>query len=125
MKLTHLPTALLLVALTAHAQESPVPRAFDVASVKPNLSGDFRRAIGPGLGGRFQALNNTLRELVTYAYGIDMARAALQITGGPSWMDSARFDIDAVAPGGAATPAEAREMVRVLLAERFKLQARR
>ena len=102
-----------------------MPRTFDVASVKPNTSGDFRRAIGPGPGGRFQALNNTLRELVTYAYGVDMARAGLQVAGGPSWMDSDRFDIDAVAPGGAATPAEAREMVRTLLAERFKLQARR
>ena len=125
MKLAQLSAALVLIALTAQAQESATPRAFEVASVKPNLSGDFRRAIGPGPGGRFQALNNTLRELVTYAYGVDMARAGLQITGGPPWMDSLRFDIDAVAPGGAATPVEAREMVRALLAERFKLQARR
>ena len=69
-----------------------------------------------------QALNTTLRELVTYAYGVDMARAGLQIAGGPDWMDRDRFDIDARAPGGAATPSE---MVRALLAERFKLQARR
>jgi uncharacterized protein (TIGR03435 family) len=118
------------VALTAGVpasggQERTISLAFDVASVKRNESGDFRRAIGPGPGGRFQALNNTLRELVTYAYGVDMARAALQIAGGPPWMDRDRFDIDAVAPGGASTPAEAREMVRTLLAERFKLQVRR
>lgn len=99
--------------------------AFEVASVKPNNSGTFIRAIGPGPGGRFQALNNTLRELVTFAFGVDMARAGLQITGGPPWLDRDRFDVDAVAPGGAATPAEIREMVGTLLVDRFKLRAHR
>jgi uncharacterized protein (TIGR03435 family) len=108
----------------ARAQDVPAVRAFDAASVKPNTSGDFRKAIGPSPGGRFQALNNTLRELVSYGYGVDMARAGLQITGGPPWMDRDHFDIDAVAPAG-ATPADAREMVRALLADRFKLQVQR
>ena len=127
MKITQLLLGCAVVAGGAgvHAQDAPTSRAFDVASVKPNTSGDFRRAIGPGPGGRFQALNNTLRELVTYAYGVDMARAGLQIAGGPEWMDRDRFDIDARAPGGAATPVEMREMVRALLDERFKLRARR
>ena len=127
MKLACLAAGVIVAACSvpAAAQDTALPRAFEVASVKPNTSGDFRRAIGPGPGGRFQALNNTLRELVTYAYGVDMARASLQIAGGPPWMDRDRFDIDAVAPGGAATPAEARDMVRTLLTERFKLQARR
>ena len=111
-------------SLTLLAQ-SPAAPAFDVASVRPNTSGDFRRAIGPGPGGRFQSLNNTLRALVAYAYGVDMARADLQVTGGPSWTDRDRFDIDATAPGGSATPAQAREMLRTLLAERFKLLAHR
>jgi uncharacterized protein (TIGR03435 family) len=110
---------------TAAWAQAPASPAFDVASVKPNVSGDFRRAIGPAPGGRFQALNNTLRELVTFAYGVDMARAALQVAGGPPWMDRDRFDIDAIAPGGSATPAETRGMVRTLLADRFKLVAHR
>jgi uncharacterized protein (TIGR03435 family) len=108
---------------TVAAQSAPPP-TFDVASVKPNNSGDFRRAIGPGPGGRFQALNNTLRELVTYAFGVDMSRANLQISGGPTWMDREKFDIDAVAPAG-STPAQIRDMVQALLVERFKLQAHR
>jgi uncharacterized protein (TIGR03435 family) len=115
----------LACGVAARAQDAPALQAFEVASIKPNTSGDFRKAIGPGPGGRFQALNNSLRELVTFAYGVDMTRAALQIAGGPAWMDRDRFDIDAVAPGGTAGPAEAREMLRTLLAERFKLQARR
>jgi hypothetical protein len=100
---------LVAAASRADAPEPPPTRAFDVASVEPNNSGDFRRSIGPGPGGRFQALNNTLRELVTYAYGADMARAGLQIAGGPSWMDRERVDVDAVAQGGALTPAESRD----------------
>jgi uncharacterized protein (TIGR03435 family) len=107
------------------ATQPPGSATFEVASVKPNNSGDFRRAIGPGPGGRFQAQNNTLQELVSYAYGVDMSRAGLQITGGPPWLDRDRFDVDAVAPGGSTTPAQAREMVRALLSERFKLQAHR
>src|SRR5262245_9978823 len=101
MKLTSLAVAMSLAAVSlVHAQAAAAPvRAFEVASVRPNTSGDFRRAIGPGPGGRFQALNNTLRELVTFAYGVDMARAGLQIAGGPPWIDRDRFDIDAVAPG--------------------------
>jgi uncharacterized protein (TIGR03435 family) len=115
-----------LLALTGVAVPvSPQTPAFEVASVKPNLSGDFRRAIGPGPGGRFQALNNTLRELMTFAFGVDNALAGLQITGGPPWLDRDRFDVDAVAPGGSATPAEARVMLRTLLVERFKLRTHR
>jgi len=125
-KITSLALAVgLAISAVAARTQNATARAFDAASVKPNTSDDFRKAIGPGPGGRFQALNNTLRELVTYAYGVDMARAGLQIAGGPPWMDRDRFDIDAVAPGGTATPAEARDMVRALLEERFKLQVRR
>ena len=76
MKITVAPEVLALgFAAIAQGQEAPPARAFDVASVKPNTSGGFRKAIGPGSGGRFQALNNALRELVTYACGIDMTRA--------------------------------------------------
>ncbi|HEV8397311.1 MAG TPA: TIGR03435 family protein [Vicinamibacterales bacterium] len=120
-----LAVGLVVSIIAARAQNATTVRAFEVASVKANDSGDFRRAIGPGPGGRFQALNNTLRELVTYAYGVDMARAGLQVTGGPPWMDRDRFDVDAIAPVGTATPAEIRDMVRALLIERFELQAHR
>ena len=113
------------ISIAAARAQAPASPAFDVASVKPNVSGDFRRAIGPGPGGRFQALNNTLRELVSFAYGVDNSLAGLRIAGGPPWMDRDRFDVDAVAPGGSATMAETREMVRTLLADRFKLVAHR
>lgn len=122
-------TLLLAMTLTgagawAQDRDAGVP-AFEVSSVKPNDSGDFRRAIGPGPGGRFQALNVPLRDLVTFAYGVDMTRAGLQITGGPPWLDRQKFDVDALAPGGSATSDEMRAMMRALLAERFRLQTHR
>jgi uncharacterized protein (TIGR03435 family) len=115
---------LLVVSLSVGVAAQPTPQAFEVASVKPNTSGNFIRAIGPGPGGRFQVLNNTLRELVAYAYAVDMSRARLQIVGGPAWLDRDAFDIDAIAPGNVITPASAREMLKTLLADRFKLKVR-
>lgn len=116
---------LALGAVTTAWAQSTTAKAFEVVSVRPNNSGDFRRAFGPGPGGRFQALNTTLRELVTFAYGVDMDRAGLQVVGGPPWMDRDRFDVDAVAPAGSAWPFDARDMVRTLLVERFRLVAHR
>jgi uncharacterized protein (TIGR03435 family) len=104
---------------------SPVVARFDAASIKPNTSGDFRRAIGPGPGGRFSALNVPLHDLIAYAYGVPVVRAAMQIVGGPTWMDTARFDVEAVASGGALLPAQAAPMVRALLEERFNLAIHR
>lgn len=114
-------SAVVLLSSLADAQ-SP---AFEVASIRPNNSGTFIRAIGPAPGGRFEVLNNTLRSLVAYAFGVDMTRQRLQIVGGPPWLDRDAFDIDAIAPGGAITPAQARDMLRALLEDRFKLKAHR
>jgi uncharacterized protein (TIGR03435 family) len=99
--------------------------AFEVASVKPNNSGDFRRGMGPAPGGRFSAINVPLRELIAFAYGVPNARANLQVVGGPPWINTARFDVQAVAAGGAIPPGQAGPMVSAMLAERFKLEIHR
>lgn len=104
------------------AAQSP---AFEVASIKPNTSGGFIRSMGPAPGGRFEVLNNTLRSLVAYAFGVDMTRVRLQIVGGPPWVDRDAFDIEAIAPGGTITPAQARDLLRALLEDRFHLKAHR
>jgi uncharacterized protein (TIGR03435 family) len=103
----------LLFAPPPHAQ---TPETFEVASVRRNLSG---RQQGGGLagvqpGGRFTAVGATLKRLVTLAYD------GFQIAGGPAWMDTERFDIDARA-GGDRTLPELTRMLRSLLAERFML----
>ena len=72
---------------------------FEVASVKANKSGDNRIGIGFAPGGRFRATNVPLRELISAAYGTPQPLPAFQISGGPKWMESERFDIVAKAPG--------------------------
>jgi uncharacterized protein (TIGR03435 family) len=67
----------------------------------------------PQPGGRYVALGVTLRRLAGDAYGLD-------VLGGPAWVDSERFDVNAKAEGEPA-PAQIRAMLRPLLADRFNL----
>jgi bla regulator protein blaR1 len=100
--------------------------AFEVASVKPNKSGDQRQSIQTPPGGRFIATNLPLRNLIAFAYRIEPG-TAFRLVGGPDWIRSERFDIIAKADGNLPpfTPSGPPEpllvMVRTLLAERFKL----
>jgi len=93
------------------------PAAFDVASVKPNLSGDLNVRLQAMPGGRFIATNAPLRTLIREAYALHGS----QITGGPGWLDSDRFDIVAKSESN-PTPLQMRVMLRALLAERFQLR---
>jgi uncharacterized protein (TIGR03435 family) len=107
---------------TLGAQAPSAEPAFDVASVKVNRSGDWRKSIGPAPGGRFMATNQTLRELMPFAYGLPQVAANIRIIGGPAWIDSDRFDIVAKTDG-TPTPQEMGAMLRTLLKDRFKLSA--
>ena len=88
---------------------------FDVASIKPNSSGDSHYGVRLAPGGRVNAINATLRSLITTAYSLPDTK----LVGGPAWMDSARFDIDARGQG--KNPDEVLAMLRKLLADRFQL----
>jgi len=117
-----------LVAGVVGAQE-PKP-AFEVASVKRNISGE------PGLGGLavrggasptgFSAVNWTLRQLITRAYGLEDTIAPVisdrLVVGGPSWVQTRRFDINARVSNG-VSPQQVNAMRRTLLEDRFKLVA--
>jgi uncharacterized protein (TIGR03435 family) len=99
------------------------PPAFEVASVKPNKSGENGGVMTGLLTSQFKATNVLLRQFITFAYQVQ----GFQIEGGPSWIGSDRFDIVAKAegnpppqvPGG--PPGPLRLMMRALLADRFKL----
>jgi uncharacterized protein (TIGR03435 family) len=109
--------------LAAQSQtRDATPPAFEVASVKPNKSGDWRKGMGPAPGGRFTATNVTFRDLVPFAYGLSQATANIRVIGGPEWIDTDRFDVVAKAQG-IPSPQEISVMVRTMLAERFKLLA--
>jgi bla regulator protein blaR1 len=104
---------------------------FEVASVKPNKSGATRAPSMILPGGRFTATNNTLRALILNAYGIFASPSLL--SGGPGWIDSETYDVEAKAEAGAipkGAPSKVnwektRLMLRTLLADRFKLSIRR
>jgi uncharacterized protein (TIGR03435 family) len=118
------------------AAQPPDQLAFEVASVKPNKSGGVMNL---GFkGDQFTATNQPLGRLIAIAFG--SPRAALprsQMSGGPDWLDTDRFNIEAKAPSGLAGGQEwswsglagadltrspqVDEMLRTLLAERFKL----
>lgn len=117
--------ALILASVLAPARaQEPRPLAFEVTSVKVNTSGDWRRSIGPSPGGRFIATNQTLRDLIPFAYGLPQTSAGFRVLGGPKWIDEDRFDITAKVDGS-WTPQQMSDMLRTLLADRFTLKAHR
>src|ERR1051326_4523556 len=89
---------LLLAILTGVG--APDRPACEVASIKANTSGSPRvPAMRVLPGGRFVALNVTARILVEFAYHVVSSKDLVR--GGPSWFDTARFDIEAKGPEGA------------------------
>jgi uncharacterized protein (TIGR03435 family) len=101
------------------AQSTGIRDTFDVASVK-RVEGN--QGAGRGVtvqpGGRFMAPNATVRQLVAAAYGV----FDNQITGGPGWIGSDRFEVLATTnPDVSLT--DARAMLGTLLRERFGLSA--
>jgi uncharacterized protein (TIGR03435 family) len=115
--------ALLLVISdgTALAQIQPAPvaavssdvaagPAFEVATIKRNTSGSGGSSSNFGGGDRFIATNVTIKNLLQYsAFHI----SGLRIVGGPKWLDSAHFDIDAK-----LDPAEAQRLGALPRSER-------
>jgi uncharacterized protein (TIGR03435 family) len=106
-----------LAAPRLHAQSSPSVAnspAFEVASVKPAKSGGLPPVVqSPS---RF-TMRAPLRVLIQNAYQL---LQEAQLVGGPSWLTSDRFDINATVAGN--PPVEQIPlMLRALLADRFKL----
>jgi uncharacterized protein (TIGR03435 family) len=100
---------------------APSAASFAAASVKKNESGT--EATGGSItGGRFQYLNETVVRLIGEAYGAGQPLPAFKIVGGPDWIASERYDVNAVADGN-PTREELRAMARRLLAERFNFRA--
>jgi uncharacterized protein (TIGR03435 family) len=119
--------AVAAAAMPAAQQGGDKPPQFEVASIKPNNSGDGRIMMGMQPGGRFTASNVTLIQLIRNAYQLQPN----QIVGGADWMTNDHYDIAAKAEDGSVTgpppppgqPGPVQLMLRALLAERFKLVA--
>src|SRR5882724_10377375 len=110
----------ICVSATAHGQSVATPQ-FEVASVRSRIA-EPNSSSGMTTGhGRLDAKNVTLKRCILGAYGV----GPNQITGGPDWLDSARFDILAKADQNVNDDAALMVMLQGLLAERFKLVIRR
>lgn len=96
---------------------------FDVASIKPNNSGirPLPNPLSCLPGGRFTATNVTLVDMIVRIYSASTRR--IQMQGGPTWIDSDRFDIVATpdTTKGEIKPAQCNLMIQSLLEDRFKL----
>jgi uncharacterized protein (TIGR03435 family) len=103
-----------LIALAIRAQSKP---SFDVASIK---SAEFDGRVGINIQpGRFVTNSVTLKFLITMAYDIK----AHQISGGPSWLETATYAIDAKAQG--LNRESLNPMLQSLIEERCKLKFHR
>jgi len=118
--------AAIHVAVQAVAAQTPdKPPAFEVASIKPAAPNQPGMGMQRLPGGRINMKNVTLRVLISLAWDI----RDFQITGGPAWIDSDRFDILAKPETEIPDNPEGRvrllQMIRTLAADRFGLVCHR
>jgi uncharacterized protein (TIGR03435 family) len=123
----NVPLHIALLEQIPAAIAPPVPPAhagrpnFEVASIKPNNSGDLRTTSARPLpaNGTYTATNQSVRQLIRQAYGLKQ----FQLEGGPKWIDDfsdEKFDVSAKA-AGPVTSDELMLMLQGLLEDRFKL----
>jgi uncharacterized protein (TIGR03435 family) len=103
---------------------------FEVASVKPADPNSNRGGMSYNPDGGLNFINVTLKQLIANAYNIVCGKVCDdRISGGPGWIDSARFDVLTKGPQlpapGRATAEQIRQASQALLSERFKLVVRR
>jgi len=91
---------------------------FEAATVKAAVPTDPTTGTLPAISrGRLEFRNVTLRTLMYYAYGTGLS-TAMNVSGGPDWMNRNRYTIEAVAQG-TPTDRDYRSMLRGLIEERF------
>jgi len=115
----------LAAAIATAAQDRPASELrFDTASIRPSAPG------GPPISGttiqanRLRGSKVTLLALIRSVYYGERLTSDNQFEGGPDWIRTDRWDIEAVATM-TPTRAQFNEMLRNLLADRFKVRVRR
>jgi uncharacterized protein (TIGR03435 family) len=118
--------ALLGIAALATAQSQPPadsrsPFAFEVASIKPTPPGERGGIVHQPPGGKsYEAIGATLGVIMTVAYSV----TPRQISGGPDWVNSDRWNIEAKAERSGSSD-ELHDALARLLEDRFQLKLRR
>ena len=92
--------------------------AFDVVSIKRNPERGTNYPLSPPVGGRLALRNQSVRSLISSSYRVQ----DYLIIGGPAWLRTDGFDIDAVVEATPPPPPpQMLLMIRTLLADRFRL----
>jgi uncharacterized protein (TIGR03435 family) len=123
MNLSRAGAVLAITLALARAQTGSATRPeFEVASIRPSRPStpSTPSSFGAGNGGGGGA-NVTLKTLIAFAYRLQQ----FQILGGPGWVNSDRFDIEAKAADAKTPPDQVRLMLQSLFADRFKLAVHR
>jgi bla regulator protein blaR1 len=144
LRMTRALVALLLASCGVFAQPAAAPLKFEVASIKPSDPNSRMVMIRIMPGGRFQAQGISTKMLIEQAYNV----RDFQISGGPGWIGSDHYNINAepeIAAGDAADNArngnapnvplprmseeerqkiqnQLRQRLQSLLADRFQLK---
>lgn len=112
-----------LLLLWPDAVPGQSPQHFEVAVIRPSLA-----APGAGTsfnvfeGGRLRIANEPVKLLIRVAFQIQNA----QIAGGPNWLDSDRYDIEATTGSPEKIkPNQMSPLIESLLADRFHLKYHR
>ncbi|MGB7759203.1 MAG: TIGR03435 family protein [Bryobacteraceae bacterium] len=96
---------------------------FEVASIRPaNVTADAGTSVELFQGGRIRILNEPVKLLIRQAFRVQDA----QIVGGPTWLDTDRYDVEAKTGSPAkVTPDVMGPLMQCLLTERFHLKFHR
>jgi uncharacterized protein (TIGR03435 family) len=111
----------------ASKSDSAKQLKFDVASIKLNPDCDTRRGLSsPPSPDNFRMVCATLRQLITSAYGTfegsNYRFPRLEVVGGPHWVDTDRYDVNAKTEGSAPQWQKAGRMLQALLEDRFQVK---
>lgn len=116
-------------AQAAQASSAVLP-SFEVVSIKPDRSDDGRMMF-QSTPGKYTMTNATIKFIIEFAYNIK----DFQLSGGPSWISSDHYDIDAKIEDSVADALQkvsqdqrqeqVRLMFRSMLADRFNLKVER
>ena len=105
------------------AQTASAPLSFEVASIKPSAPDAPGMFVQPQPGGGLRVTGATVKNLIAIAYNV----REFVVSGGPAWIGSDRFDIEARTEHSAAPTnqrqviVEIRTRLRSLLAVRFQM----
>jgi bla regulator protein BlaR1 len=120
--------AMIAVAAVGFSSQAPSKPSFQVASVKANANSGFSPTTMRMAGNRFITTGMPLFPLIMQFYNL----RDFQISGGPAWINTDQWDIEAVADDGAVLqtvnfenpdkPTPASLMVQSLVENRFQFR---